>query len=597
MKPLSYFSIPLIAGMLLGCCTTVAVCIVLQATASNSEIEGSVHLNNDPQNDYIGSQGSVRLSDLLEIDSPFNRRKYLNSLSRGWGKANLIALIEESLTWNSDPRLQSVQNLLFVELARIDSEGALEKVWELPNTNWRTLVSVVFSEWSKSNFSVALSKAASLSGYLRHHAIRVVLVTRSDLAEPQRLLEARKYGVEFVAESVLGKESARALLHQPKRALEKTLTDSIENNFQLELLLEIVQAWVAIEGSNVLLPLFELLQTHSLIHTPLQRRLVAEATRHDYRTAWEDVQNFAPNVQEILQPAILDAWIASDVSEAFLVVSQLSDSVRRRELRDHIEWGWSVQKPSEVLENLDSILQENRYRVIANAIRKLARLDKYEDAVQYLQQLDLQDEDTRQAKEFLIAEWSRSDAAAALDWVIDDIRDTEETNVLRQKLLREVLVHFALVDPTRALEVARAQPENESIRPTDRLEYSVIQSLASNGLFDVVLPMMREIPDSARLHSFLMVGKNLIDFNLLNEAVELGRELPPSSRPDYFRDLTLQWLSVNPDHLVVNLPRIPDTSSRIAVAQQVVRFQGDREYLSTDQLQRVISLLEPRDEH
>lgn len=543
------------------------------------------------QDTYSPLRGNLRLADILQIDSPFGRKQYLHTVQDRLRIEELIELIKESASLDLDQRLQSVQELLFSELAKIDAQTALQQVRQFRSFRWKSLVTPIFEAWSRSNFEAAMSQAAQLDGFLRNHAIEVALRTRSDVPKSERLIEAQRYGTDYVAKRVFSEERVSNLLHQPKQALESMLSDEVDNNVQLDELIEIVHSWIDQESLDALLPLYQTLHAQKLTHTPLQRRLLVEAIKHDPQTAWEHVLGLPPGLQSSVQNAIVSAWVMNDPNQALLAVAQVSNAVQRRELRNRILFAWPAARPVEALTELNSIDPEVRHLAIANAIRELARRGMYDEAVGHLQRLDGQQENTSSAKRYLAEAWSRENAAQALTWVLEN---TKETGPLRQELLKEVLAQLALSDPSKALRAALEQ-SMDTTKPTESgLEYWVFQSLASNGKFDEVLPMLNEVHGSqmsSKSRIVEIVGRNLIEFNRKDEAIALVKYLPESMWAEYFRQLTFLWLSDDPEHLIDNLQRIPNAASRTAVAQEILRHQEDREFVAADQLDHVRSFL------
>ncbi|MCY3884682.1 MAG: hypothetical protein OXG24_07140 [Gammaproteobacteria bacterium] len=577
-------------GVFIGFCTSAIVCISYKSILDTPSAEGVLQSTVEYGKGQTGFKTNLHLHKLVEIDSPFDRQNYVNSLSDDIGQNKLVALIEESSTLQLDRGIAMIQEFLVTELARISAPLALDQIWAFPRSRWKILVSIIFAEWSKSDFSVALKHAASLNGYLKLKAIQSTIVTRNDLPDNQRLHEARKHGVEQIALRVICEDKARALLHDPSSALHQTLTDEIDNELQVDVLSEIVHAWVHKEDTEAVGALVDVLRSHGLESSPLLHRLLVEATKFDLQTMWEYALNATAETQEIIQPAILSTWVKENASHALSVLSQIKDPIRRSNLRNYALFHWSSKRPDDALDNLNSVPQENRHLVIANAIREFVRQDRLDDAVEHLTLLDSQEQDTSRAKDYLISIWSRKNANDALAWVLEN---THETSSLRKKLLRTVLRHLALLDPSRALNVALTHPVNESKRHADHLEHWVIQSLAANGRFGDVLPMMSKVRNTTRLPTFLMVGRSYIEFNQMDQVVELADKLPKSIWPEYYAGLVSEWLSSDPENLVYRLGHIPDATSQKSIVQQILQNQRVNEYLSLEQLRYLKSFLEP----
>ena len=63
------------------------------------------------------------------------------------------------------------------------------------------------------------------------------------------------------------------------------------------------------------------------------------------------------------------------------------------------------------------------------------------------------------------------------------------------------------------------------------------------------------------------IGLSFITFNRIQDAIDLGVELPGSDQSQYYENLTIHWYQQRPDELLENLEKLPTNEIRQSVAR------------------------------
>lgn len=197
--------------------------------------------------------------------------------------------------------------------------------------------------------------------------------------------------------------------------------------------------------------------------------------------------------------------------------------------------------------------------------------------------------------------WSRTDGAAALNWVLTD----PSTEAERTDLAVTVIRQMTQQDFLKAFELARDQPPLAVDNDEDiGLEATVINFLASQDLEEALrlLPSVREGP--TKLRAYRHVGHSLVRHDRLNEAIAKGKALTEEDQTRYFTSIGYQVnVREDPESIFVMLDQLPSkiAQSRIATVsisnnqrsgvyddQQVERL---KEYLTNND-RRLLKIIE-----
>ena len=584
----------MLLGILVGVCLSVALCIgfarFLDTPTADRESEIDEGLGMSTTNLSRVSDQTVNLQKLLRSKSPHLRRKNLHAFLFGKGSAELLTLIDESEKITTDRDKFLVQNTLFGYLARIDPKQALNNLWRKHNNQLNDLLAVVFNAWASVNLEEAVREAAMLEGSHKTLAIQTILLRRSDLTNTERNKIAQTLSSEIAANRVNSETKARQLLERPREAWNLVLADDINDKDQVALLVQIASAWINLDGSDGYPILFQELQRFEDEYgNSLASTIVQHVAARDPQGAWARMPTLSYQTQSSIFAAIMTVWGANDRQQAFKVLSSMKDSELRQAGYTHVLLEWASTSPSEVLDSLHLIPLKHRKEAVDSALLNLARQKSVDVAIQYLQGLRTQGEDVVDASRWLIHIWSQRDPTATLVWMAKNGKAESGWN-WQGSVWKTTLARLALEDSVLAMEFARANKFFNA--SSEDMQYWVIEALASNGRFEAASAAINVVEEPVDLRIYFAVGKNLLDFDRADDAIELARKLPVSSWADYYSNLAQYWFYTNPDQLVNCMSRLPSNSVRSTVARSMIDFaKSDDEVLSLKQLEYLRTLV------
>ena len=586
-------------GLILGVCVSVLVCWALafhfeleeSATIAQAQVEQEAPELH--RSEMAKAAVPLNLQEVVQISSPSERKNKLSFLLDGLTAEQVEALITESTELLEGRKLQSALKPMFAELTRADPNRALERVWRMDSSLWTELIATVFGEWSTIEVKGALGAASELKGLLRETALMAIVSNRAGLSEGELLALAKDYEIEPMVQQVLSEARARLLMDQPSEAFQTVLSDSVQDSEQLDLLLEIADIWVRREGTNAFVPIIQAMDaTYDEWRGFGSLRLVVQqAAEFDPKAAWDALLSLPSDVQLRNYESVLGAWFEVDPTEAFHAVSQLAD----RELtqsRFSVLNIWARTAPYSLLDHVASFPQENQAVAIGYAIGQIARHTSVETALEQLESMEQQGHDTKRGIEALAGVWMFIDAEAAAMWLV---RNPEASRYPLVGQLSRILQRIAREEPRRAMELALSQTRDEDDYKLG-LEDSVIGALAANGRFDEALEFLEQVREPRRDYAYWSVGRNFIEFDLPNEAVQLALKLPVANRESYFVGLAGSWYSSNPVQLVDWLERLPGKSEQAAVARLILRRHQFEKTLTAEQIEKVEALLKSAEE-
>lgn len=577
-------------GLILGVCVSVLVCWALGShfelgesrTISEAQVGPvSPEVN---RSEVAKSAVNFTLQEVAQISSPAERKKQLSFLLDALTANQIDALITESTELLEGRKLQSALNSMFAKLTRADPNRALERVWRLDSSLWTDLVATVFGEWSTIEMDSALNAASELKGLLRETAMMSIVSNRAGSSEGELLALAKDYGIEPMTQQVLSEARARLLMDQPSEAFQTVLSDSVEDNEQLDLLLEIADVWVRLEGTNAFLPI---LQAMDAIYDKWRglgslRLVVQRAAEFDPKAAWDRLLSLSSDAQMRYYDSVLVAWVKVDPMEALDANFQFA----HRNPMVHqgaVLSSWARIAPYDVLDHVASFPQEDQADAIGFAIGQLARYVSVEVAREQLDAMKANGHDIKQGVVALIRVWMFIDTESAAEWLV---RNSDASSYSLSYQLRDVIERMTLEDPSKAMEFALSQSIDDS-EDGSGLEDSVIAALAANGRFDEALVLLDKVREPRLADAVWSVGRNYIEFDRPSEAVRMALRLPEDARENYFEGIVAGWFNSNPVQLVEWLERIPGKKEQAAVARSILRQQQFGGDLTEEQIDKV----------
>ena len=583
----------LLLGVLVGTCLSVASCIGIAtllnsptaSLAQDKNVGGTVS-GSDPASQV---NSSSFLDELVNIESPSQRRKELYSYLDGINSDELVRLIEDFDLTRNEPRRTLVQNFLFEQLTKLDPNRALSHVWRQADHRWDDLLFIVFGKWATTNLEAALEATSTLESRFKSSAVRAILIRRTDLQDSERSEIAQILENDFKTNIVLSETQILQRLNRPKDAWDMLLNDSVNDDAQADLFVQVASAWISLDGVEGYAPLFQKLCTldesykHKLTTSVVRRIVIANP-----QLAWEQAQYLSSKEQHWINPQIMKIWGSIDQHEAFKLVSQIHDPEIQHVTFKSLIDGWSSAHPADLLNELHEIPPEYRHQGITSAIHQLARNQSFDEATKYIQDLAEQGENVSEATRYLIDIWSTHDPVSAFNWLI---ANAEADSRYSRIALYSVLDNLALQNPSQAMEFARTTEFPNT--PSVSIKRSVMTALATSGRFESAREVLDEFQEPLDLYAYQTLGRNLIEFDRGMEAIELAEDLPESRWTEYFRVLSLTWFTSKPDELVDNMERLPSKLVQSIVAQQILSSaSSDDHVLSSEQIEHLQTFLE-----
>ncbi len=585
-------------GATLGAFAAVLVCIGISGfliegeLASNLKSEGDSSASAMIQHGASASALSSRLHGLAEIPSPSERKQELVLLVDGIEKHRLIDLIDESSEVLTGKKLDSALEVMFAELTRIDPSLALEKVLNFDSVHRNDLIASVFEVWSISDLDAALRRANKLNGLEQTHALRSSFARRLALSDTQLIEIAERHGNKSIAELVINETNARLLMDEPEEAIKQVLSDTTEDVDQLDLLFEVASLWIIRDGNDALVPMFLALDdAYESSQYSLHWRLIERVVEIDPQVAWDALLTLSPEIQEQYCRAVLGAWIAVDPIKAFGSITHLSDATSHQSVQVSGLRDWSKEAPYELLSHVTLLGQGLRADAIGFAIDQIARYESIESALEQLNHLMVQGEDTRRGIESLIDTWMVLNAEEAAKWTL---KSSGLSEYPRNYQTRRVLQHLTLQDPSKAMDIALSQPLDE-ISTQASLEEGVIHALAGEGRFEEATTLLSKVRESARPLAIRSLGMSLVHYGRTDNAVQLAQELSETARNSYFEDIVGSWYYANPAQLVEWLASVSDKELQASLSRIVLiqnQFQKDLTKEQVEQLQEQLEAVD-----
>ncbi|MCY3884681.1 MAG: hypothetical protein OXG24_07135 [Gammaproteobacteria bacterium] len=507
------------------------------------------------------------------------------SLIDNLGDVQLIALLDQCQKSESNVQINVVQELVLAKLAQRNPTTALEFVWSFHRHRWKTLLNIVFDEWSAFDLKGALQAAHGLDEPKRSAALRSVFKNPDVLSSNDIQSLVVQLGIESFLRHERSDVRAIQLLEDPKAAWNCVIQDDILNEEQEDLLVQIVYASLQSGDFIVLNRLIDdILESNYAL---FDRILASTISFDEYRIA-EFALNMSPERQSLFFPRLIMVWPRSDLHGALEVSWRIAKNSIRERTQSRIVQLWAEENPQELLSNIQQLPEHLRQDSVLYAIRKIVQtspqlatneiarlrpiLGYIEDSTEYL----------------LVREWAEKNPNEALSWVNANAVEGSEK---RARMMQRILSNYALVDPDKAMSIARSE-QPHAFHGMTGLETEVIGSLASSGQLDTAIDLLEHVRESALSLSCVRIGVRLIQSDRTKEAIELSKRLPSEEQADYFSNITGTWLSTNIADLVNSIAELPSKHIQEKVAEKILLASEQSPFLLTnEQLTHVRSFL------
>ena len=232
------------------------------------------------------------IADVIELESALDRRDALYRLLAGKSVSEISELLSRSLKLEPTQNLYSVQQLLFVELARLDPRKSVELVWETERVRWETLFDLVASYSSSVNAEEALRVFSTLPEPWKSRRINVVFQSQRSLAEREIRAIAEALDITKSYNTWIIELEINEVIDEPRLAFDLVLTADIPDFQKKRFLSQFTSRWIEREGTGSISSMLSLVyEEFADTNSIYWRTVVAEIAATDPHIVWEHGNN------------------------------------------------------------------------------------------------------------------------------------------------------------------------------------------------------------------------------------------------------------------------------------------------------------------
>ena len=521
------------------------------------------------------------LEKLLSDKSPYTRTLFLHRALSNASAEELFELYESSDQVDLETIREEIQNAVIRRLSVKEPKTALLLIDKISFNRHNVLVSIVFEEWSVTNFDQAVEHAVQLAELDRIAALDGLLNARFDLSERDLRAVAVRLGheqraIDSFARRQLNEpvENASVLWHRLHSDYGND-PDALSET-QIDLLVQTALAWVENEGVEVIETIYKSAGIRTT-RTIVVKRLLEQIATDDPQRAF-DIANAIPEIDRKILTNLIEQWARVYGIAAFEAAATVSDPFARKPMQRETIRAWGEGDPHSLLATIARLPEEFRALAFSHAMRGLAQVEPNK-AVSELNGID--DLSTKaKIAEVVVDSWSERDPLAALQWV-QTATPIEELGI-KLVLQSKILTKLAQIDPHLALNIALDQPLAET---EVGLESAVIIELANQDL-DLALSMLDQMRNQAtRESTYVSLGYNLFTAGKPKQAIELVQDSSEAFQKGYFQSLTGWWAFNEPLALFNVLELLPTEAVRNEAAVNIVLSSGLHISLNKEQRQ------------
>lgn len=474
---------------------------------------------------------------------------------------------------------ETAQNAILREISKNSPQEALRYIDDAAIFETDALLKTVFSEWAVSNLEGAIEAVSTLSVPRRDIAIEAVLESRDDLSDRERRSIAIQLGNEEMYLKMVSDSKASQTIAEPQQSWDTLLNDSVDDSLQLESLAKVAEAWHAQIG-------FEVLSHILAIASANRARLLRPIVQLDLTGAMDYVRGIDEDRDKrYLASTVAIEWARTDPRGALSAVLTIQPPSLASWLESQIAIFWARSKPDAMIENIELISEEFRIDTLESAFSKLADTDP-NGAIERLSSVEHYVGNTSSIVSSILYRWSYQDPDAAADWVLNTYPKDDPK---RRTLLEPVLRIFTLQDPSKAFEIAIAQPvSNDGFG----LEIVVMQGITGDGDIDLakkLLPQVRGGNTKTQVYS--LIGGAMVEESKFDEALDFGEELSENEQRQYYGSVLGDWAERDPKNLLASLESLPSDSIKSLAAFRLVLNNQYTPVLTDDQIEHAKTFL------
>ena len=505
--------------------------------------------------------------------------------------ATLSLATEEDLKewWTQSQKIErkshreTAQNAILRELAKINPQEALSYVDDVSIFQTDSLLITVFSEWAIAHLNDAVEAIATLSGQQREIALIAILEVRDDLSNSELRSIAVQLEKEELYLKLVSDTQASQSIEKPQESWDLLLNDEVDDSLQLESLAKVAEAWHAQIGFEVL--------SHMLAVAPENRvRLLRSIVQLDPAGAMDYVRGVdEESDKQYLASTVAVEWARTDAPGALAAVSTIQPPTLASRLASQVATTWAFTKPNAVIDNIELISEEIRIDTLESAFSILAGTDP-KGAIEKLSSVEHHVGNTSSIVLRIMYRWSDQEPDAAADWVLNTFPKEDPQ---RRRLLEPVLRELVHQDPSKAFEIAVAQPASSE---GFGLEVTVMQGITRDGHIELAKKLLPQVRgENAKTYVYSLVGGAMVQESQFDEALNFGQELSESEQMRYYGLVLDDWAEKDPKNLLTSLESLPSNSIKSTAAFQLVLNNRYTPVLTDDQIEHAKTFLSDDD--
>ncbi|MCY3540953.1 MAG: hypothetical protein OXH31_03480 [Gammaproteobacteria bacterium] len=564
-----------------GAGISLLLCFVLfpiDQTSGKTKANGEFELRSQSdvkEYEEFGS-GPEALDEIIELATATEVRLALYQMLENKSGSQVAELIRSTFSVELTESFYPVQRILFSELARLDSENALELIWETERVRWGTLLEIVATQWSAIEPREALRAFSSLTEPWKSNAIKTVLshqgsLTEADLAEIVESLDITDYFDQWVFEAELVN-----VIDEPSNAFNLVIEANV-SVFQKQIALQkITRRWIARESEDNIGSMLRLVrELFTQRSYTLWRPVVDEIFASNPKIAWDQLLSLPEDTQEVFRQVAFRALADEDPINAIRTITSKEYMESMKSEVKYLLITWVNVLSGQVLEHMELVPEDFRSYVARDAVSRLAENLPPSEVFDLLAQFRLLGINTQDATGSFVFKWSQRDPEAAVEWILENI---DQDNGIDRWDLSYCLAQLALSDSAKAMEIALKQPVENAV------EDDVVLALLGEGKIDEGMALLPQVRDSVNPYMYSRVSNYLIEVGRIEDALALGETLEESVRPNFYRLLAWPWLQFDAESLFEELPQMENVEIRSMIAIGVLQQE---EYFSEAELEMI----------
>lgn len=505
----------------------------------------------------------ARVDNLVFPKDTFSRKLTIGTWVAALSGDQILSWLEQSTepSWNeSSENRNDLQSALLQKLTIIAPDEALAFAWSRDEQQRYTMASIVLLVWAYVDLRGAISRVKEMNEADSMYFLPTILRACGDCNLDRQREIAKELGDEAYAFSNYFRNVSTGTVEDPKKTWYEIISISNAESFQAIVdfaLGDVAHDWVAQDGISVLDEIVSSITEDSPNSSTLSRvfNTLAETRPEeifDYVT-----RTFENQSLELIQKSnIVYHWARKDPKGVLIKAQSQRASAIQQDLVLNAVRHWANINPVQMLEQLDLIPLRHHNFARSRAIKRLAQTAPTEAAKFVLKERE--SELRRILATSLVEAWSKHDADAAKDWVIN----LPSTDSLRTELILPLARAMIDSDPRGAFRLALEQPideEGAAPFPAMGFESSILNTIVYQNL-ELAVELLPQVRDSgnALVFTYSSVGVELIQKGETQRAFNLANQLPAEAQAQYYQSIASNWSMRDPRGL---LKAIEDSTS------------------------------------